>query len=164
MNPNVCSQLQEKGAYSMREEQRDQFHLVSKFQPTGDQPQAIQKLVDGLNAGMKEQTLLGVTGSGKTFTMANVIARVNRPTLVLAHNHPSGNPAPSRGDMLATCRVALALESIDAQLVDHLIFTEDDMFSFQESGMLGSILRHNLSLHKETLTVLEEIYKQLPLG
>ena len=86
MNPNVCSQLQEKGAYSMREEQRDQFHLVSKFQPTGDQPQAIQKLVDGLNAGMKEQTLLGVTGSGKTFTMANVIARVNRPTLVLAHN------------------------------------------------------------------------------
>ena len=79
MNPNICSQLQEKGAYSMREEQRDQFHLVSKFQPTGDQPQAIQKLVDGLNAGMKEQTLLGVTGSGKTFTMANVIARVNRP-------------------------------------------------------------------------------------
>ena len=70
----------------MREEQRDQFHLVSKFQPTGDQPQAIQKLVDGLNAGMKEQTLLGVTGSGKTFTMANVIAQVNRPTLVLAHN------------------------------------------------------------------------------
>ena len=82
--------------------------------------------------------------------------------VVLAHNHPSGNPAPSRGDMLATCRVALALESIDAQLVDHLIFTEDDMFSFQESGMLGSILRHNLSLHKETLTVVEEIYKQLP--
>ena len=58
--------------------------------------------------------------------------------------------------------MALALESIDAQLVDHLIFTEDDMFSFQESGMLGSILRHNLSLHRETLTVLEEIYKQLP--
>ena len=86
MNPNVCSQMREKGAFSMREEQRDQFHLVSKFQPTGDQPQAIQKLVEGLNAGMKEQTLLGVTGSGKTFTMANVIARVNRPTLVLAHN------------------------------------------------------------------------------
>ena len=86
MNPNVCSQMREKGAYSMREEQRDQFHLVSKFQPTGDQPQAIDKLVDGLHAGMKEQTLLGVTGSGKTFTMANVIARVNRPTLVLAHN------------------------------------------------------------------------------
>ena len=57
--------------------------------------------------------------------------------VVLAHNHPSGNPAPSRGDMLATCRVALALESIDAQLVDHLIFTEDDMFSFQEKRHAG---------------------------
>ena len=64
----------------------DQFKLVSKFTPTGDQPQAIDALVRGLNSGMKEQTLLGVTGSGKTFTMANVIARVNRPTLVLAHN------------------------------------------------------------------------------
>ena len=64
----------------------DQFQLVSNYQPTGDQPQAIDKLVAGLQSGMKEQTLLGVTGSGKTFTMANVIARVNRPTLVLAHN------------------------------------------------------------------------------
>ena len=59
---------------------------MSNYQPTGDQPQAIQQLVKGLNTGMKEQTLLGVTGSGKTFTMANVIAQVNRPTLVLAHN------------------------------------------------------------------------------
>ena len=64
----------------------DKFQLVSNYRPTGDQPQAIQQLVEGLNTGMKEQTLLGVTGSGKTFTMANVIARVNRPTLVLAHN------------------------------------------------------------------------------
>lgn len=64
----------------------DKFKLVSQYKPTGDQPQAIQKLVDGLNSGLKEQTLLGVTGSGKTFTMANVIAQVNRPTLVLAHN------------------------------------------------------------------------------
>ncbi len=62
------------------------FKLVSKFQPTGDQPEAIEKLVQGVNGAMKEQTLLGVTGSGKTFTMANVIARLNRPTLVLAHN------------------------------------------------------------------------------
>ncbi|MCR5151384.1 MAG: excinuclease ABC subunit UvrB [Clostridiales bacterium] len=62
------------------------FKLVSKFSPTGDQPQAIDALVDGLNKGYGEQTLLGVTGSGKTFTMANVIARCNRPTLVLAHN------------------------------------------------------------------------------
>ena len=64
----------------------DHFELVSKFQPTGDQPEAIDKLVQGLQSGAMEQTLLGVTGSGKTFTMANIIARVNRPTLVLAHN------------------------------------------------------------------------------
>ena len=64
----------------------DKFKLVSPFSPTGDQPQAIERLVDGIQSGMKEQTLLGVTGSGKTFTMANVIARLNRPTLVLAHN------------------------------------------------------------------------------
>ena len=62
------------------------FKLVSKFKPTGDQPQAIDALVEGLNKGYQEQTLLGVTGSGKTFTMANIIERVNRPTLVLAHN------------------------------------------------------------------------------
>lgn len=64
----------------------DKFELVSKFKPTGDQPQAIEQLTVGLNNGVKEQTLLGVTGSGKTFTMANIIANVNRPTLVLAHN------------------------------------------------------------------------------
>ena len=64
----------------------DSFKLVSKYKPTGDQPQAIQKLVDGIKRGDKEQVLLGVTGSGKTFTMANIIEKVNRPTLVLAHN------------------------------------------------------------------------------
>lgn len=64
----------------------DKFILHSKYSPTGDQPQAIDKLVEGINSGMKEQVLLGVTGSGKTFTMANVIAKLNRPTLVLAHN------------------------------------------------------------------------------
>lgn len=64
----------------------DQFQLVSSYRPTGDQPQAIEKLAAGILQGDKEQTLLGVTGSGKTFTMANIIERVNRPTLVLAHN------------------------------------------------------------------------------
>ncbi len=64
----------------------DKFVLHSKYKPTGDQPEAIEKLVEGLNRGDKEQVLLGVTGSGKTFTMANIIERVNRPTLVLAHN------------------------------------------------------------------------------
>ena len=62
------------------------FKLVSDFKPTGDQPQAIEKLVKGINDGEKFQTLLGVTGSGKTFTMANIIEKVQKPTLVLAHN------------------------------------------------------------------------------
>ncbi len=62
------------------------FELVSKYQPTGDQPFAIKQLTEGLNAGIREQTLLGVTGSGKTFTMANIIQNVQKPTLILAHN------------------------------------------------------------------------------
>lgn len=62
------------------------FQLSSQYQPTGDQPQAIEQLVDGINSGIQAQTLLGVTGSGKTFTMANVIQRVQKPTLILSHN------------------------------------------------------------------------------
>ena len=62
------------------------FQLVSDYQPTGDQPEAIRQLVAGLEAEIEHQTLLGVTGSGKTFTVANVIANVNRPTLILSHN------------------------------------------------------------------------------
>lgn len=65
---------------------KDQFELVSEYSPTGDQPQAIDKLASGVLHGAREQTLLGVTGSGKTFTMANIIAKINRPALVLAHN------------------------------------------------------------------------------
>ncbi len=63
-----------------------QFQIVSDFRPTGDQPQAVDKLVEGLDKGFKHQTLLGVTGSGKTFTMANVVERVQKPTLVICHN------------------------------------------------------------------------------
>ena len=62
------------------------FQLHSEYQPTGDQPQAIEALVKGFQEGNQFQTLLGVTGSGKTFTMANVIAQLNKPTLVIAHN------------------------------------------------------------------------------
>ena len=62
------------------------FHLKAPFQPTGDQPQAIEALMQGIHEGDDAQTLLGVTGSGKTFTMASVIEKLNRPTLVLAHN------------------------------------------------------------------------------
>ncbi len=66
--------------------EENKFKLISEYKPSGDQPEAIDALVNGLDLGLSEQTLLGVTGSGKTFTMANIIERVNRPTLVLAHN------------------------------------------------------------------------------
>ena len=62
------------------------FNLVSKYTPNGDQPNAIKELVEGINNGKKHQVLLGATGTGKTFTIANVINQVNKPTLVLAHN------------------------------------------------------------------------------
>ena len=62
------------------------FELISKYTPNGDQPNAIKELVEGINNGKKEQVLLGATGTGKTFTIANVIKEVNKPTLVLAHN------------------------------------------------------------------------------
>ena len=62
------------------------FELVSNYKPSGDQPEAIQELVSGIESGKKEQVLLGATGTGKSFTMANVIKAVNKPTLVLAHN------------------------------------------------------------------------------
>lgn len=63
----------------------DHFELVSQYKPTGDQPQAIEKLVKGFQEGNQFQTLLGVTGSGKTFTMANIIQQLNKPTLIMAH-------------------------------------------------------------------------------
>ncbi|MBE3090741.1 MAG: DEAD/DEAH box helicase family protein, partial [Candidatus Atribacteria bacterium] len=64
----------------------EKFNLVSDYPPQGDQPQAIKKLVEGIRKGYKDQTLLGVTGSGKTFTMANVIQKIQLPTLVISHN------------------------------------------------------------------------------
>src|ERR1700751_568565 len=63
-----------------------EFRVISGFQPQGDQPRAIDQLVQGINQGKKFQTLMGVTGSGKTFTMANVIERIQRPSLVISHN------------------------------------------------------------------------------
>jgi excinuclease ABC subunit B len=68
------------------QEEQKIFKLHSEYQPTGDQPQAIAELVEGFKKGNQFQTLLGVTGSGKTFTMANVIAQLNKPTLIIAHN------------------------------------------------------------------------------
>ncbi len=74
------------------------FELVSEYAPAGDQPQAIAKLTEGVLSGAKHQVLLGVTGSGKTFTIANVIKNVNRPTLVISHNsvrRDASNSAPN---------------------------------------------------------------------
>ena len=69
-----------------------EFQLVTRFQPAGDQPEAIRQLVEGIEAGLSHQTLLGVTGSGKTFSIANVIQQVQRPTLVLAPNKTLAAP------------------------------------------------------------------------
>ena len=68
------------------EKQHNKFKLVSKYKPTGDQPEAIEKLTQGVLDGLRTQVLKGVTGSGKTFTMANIIEKVQRPTLIIAHN------------------------------------------------------------------------------
>ena len=68
------------------------YKLTSKYSPTGDQPEAIRQLADGVRRGDKSQVLLGVTGSGKTFTVANVIASVERPTLVISHNKTLAAP------------------------------------------------------------------------
>ena len=70
----------------MPKNQGNIFKLYNPFEPAGDQPKAILELLDGLKKGMKKQTLIGATGTGKTFTMANVIAKYNKPTLVIAHN------------------------------------------------------------------------------
>ena len=67
-------------------EQIDRFKLVAPFKPSGDQPEAIDKLCEFISSGAKYATLLGVTGSGKTYTMANVIERLNRPTIIMSHN------------------------------------------------------------------------------
>ncbi len=74
------------GAKAGARERMSDFKLHAPFEPTGDQPQAIDKLVQGIEDGHRFQTLLGVTGSGKTFTMANVVEKYNRPTLVISHN------------------------------------------------------------------------------
>ena len=73
-------------AFNLPGKKMDHFVLHSDFKPTGDQPEAIKTLVDGFKKGNQFETLLGVTGSGKTFTMANVIAALNKPTIVIAHN------------------------------------------------------------------------------
>lgn len=86
MNNQGHSQSASLLTYESSTKGRAAFKLHSEYQPTGDQPQAIEQLVQGFKEGNQCQTLLGVTGSGKTFTMANIIQALNKPTLILAHN------------------------------------------------------------------------------
>jgi len=83
---SFCDKIDQPPFIEITKNMNNKFILKSSFQPTGDQPQAIEKLVNGIEKGAKQQVLLGVTGSGKTFTVANVIAKLNRPTLVISHN------------------------------------------------------------------------------
>ena len=90
------------------------FELVSEFKPTGDQPQAIEKLVEGLNEGKKYQVLLGATGTGKTFTMANIIAKMNRPTLIMVHNKTlAGQLYSEMKDLFPNNRVEYFVSNFD---------------------------------------------------
>src|SRR3954454_21850786 len=84
--PATSPRLSSSRPQLFRQDHLVQFQLVSPFQPAGDQPQAIAALIDGLTRARKQQVLMGVTGSGKTFTMANVVQQVQKPTLVLSHN------------------------------------------------------------------------------
>ena len=113
------------------------FQVVSEYKPSGDQPQAIQALSQGIEMGLDEQTLLGVTGSGKTFTMAKIIEQVQRPTLVLAHNHISNLAFPSAADWQTTDVIRSALAGVGLELIDHLIFVDGDVLSLNQSEAGG---------------------------
>ena len=109
------------------------FDLQAPFQPSSDQPQAIEKLIAGINAGKKYQTLMGVTGSGKTFTMANVIQQLQRPTLVLSHNKTLA--AQLYSDQQLWLRSALATRpDIPDQQIDAL---GDELYDLGEEIVEG---------------------------
>ena len=110
----------------------DHFELVAPYAPTGDQPEAIAKLTEGVENGLKEQVLLGVTGSGKTFTMANIIANVNRLTLVLAHNKTLAAQLCSEfreffpNNTVEYFRVSVDLPCFVSETLSHSIRFEDE--------------------------------------
>ena len=95
------------------------FQLTSTFEPSGDQPDAIKVLAEGVQAGIKDQVLLGVTGSGKTFTMANVIREVQRPSLIIAPNKTLAAQLFSEFVHLCFCQVARDEKSILCRRLDH---------------------------------------------
>ena len=118
----------------------DRFKLVSDFRPTGDQPEAIDSLVTAFENGIEEQVLLGVTGSGKTFTMANVIARLNRPTLVLAHikRLPLNSAVNSRSFFR---RTRLSISSVITIIISRKLISRTRTLSLKKT--LLSTMRSN---------------------
>lgn len=139
-------------------EQRN-FELISKYKPAGDQPEAINSLVDGINDGLASQVLLGVTGSGKTFTMANVIAKVNKPTLVIAHNKTlAAQLCNELREFFPNNRVEYFVSYYDyyqpeAYIVSSDTYIEKDMAINEEIDKLRASATTSLLLRSDTIVV-----------
>ncbi len=137
----------------------DKFKLVSKYKPAGDQAQAIEKLSEGLCDGLKEQVLLGVTGSGKTFTMANIIEKINKPTLVIAHNKTlAAQLCNEFREFFPNNRVEYFVSYYDyyqpeAYIVSTDTFIEKDMSINDEIDKLRSSATSSLLERKDTIVV-----------
>ncbi len=137
----------------------DKFILHSKYKPAGDQPQAIKKLIAGIDEGLKNQVLLGVTGSGKTFTMANIIEKVNRPTLVIAHNKTlAAQLCNELREFFPENRVEYFVSYYDyyqpeAYIVSTDTFIEKDMSINEEIDKLRSSATSSLLERRDTIVV-----------
>ncbi|MDE6583345.1 MAG: excinuclease ABC subunit UvrB [Clostridia bacterium] len=137
----------------------EKFKLQSKYKPAGDQPQAIEKLVEGLQEGLKDQVLLGVTGSGKTFTMANIIEKVNKPTLVIAHNKTlAAQLCNEFREFFPNNRVEYFVSYYDyyqpeAYIVSTDTYIEKDMSVNEDIDKLRSSATSSLLERKDTIVV-----------
>ncbi len=135
------------------------FDLQSKYKPAGDQPEAIEKLVEGIEDGLKDQVLLGVTGSGKTFTMANIIAKVNKPTLVIAHNKTlAAQLCNEFREFFPNNRVEYFVSYYDyyqpeAYIVSTDTYIEKDMAVNEDIDKLRSSATSSLLERKDTIVV-----------
>ncbi len=137
----------------------EKFELHSKYKPAGDQPQAIEKLVEGINDGLKDQVLLGVTGSGKTYTMANIIEKVNKPTLVIAHNKTlAAQLCNEFREFFPNNRVEYFVSYYDyyqpeAYIVSTDTYIEKDMSVNEDIDKLRSSATSSLLERKDTIVV-----------
>ena len=137
----------------------EKFKLVSKYKPAGDQGQAIKTLCEGIDDGLKEQVLLGVTGSGKTFTMANIIEKVNKPTLVIAHNKTlAAQLCNEFREFFPENRVEYFVSYYDyyqpeAYIVSTDTFIEKDMSVNDEIDKLRSSATSSLLERRDTIVV-----------